>query len=557
MCPVRQATCFNCRQVGHFEVACRSTKSVDAISKHTDPEVAFLGEVTKNGDPWTSTVAMEAMGTQCRAEVCLRLDTVADVTVISQSDYMRAGSPCLDASTKKLVGVNDNVLQGLVTVNGRLSQDGAVIDEDIYVISGQRRSLLRRSACETLNLVKLVALDSVETADYYKDKNPELFGGLGGMSGGDYRIQLREDAVPFALSTPRRVSIPLMDVVKRELQKMEDLQVIRRVDTPTDWCAGMVVVAKSRVVSSTVEGEEKETHKVRIRVDLTKLNESVMREKHYLPSVDQTLGRLAGAKVFTKLDANSGFWQIPLAPSSQELTTFITPFGRYCFRRLPFWITLAPEHFQKRMHNILEDLPGVLCMMDDLIIFGESSEEHDVRVRAVSRRLEDSGVTLNFEKCEFAKSNITYLIHVVSADEIRTDPSKMRAIKQMQQPKYVGDIRRFLGMANQLGKFIPNLSTVTQPLRDLLQKKNQWTWGPSQQRTFDLVKDELSKTPVLALYDPNRETTVSADASSYGLGAVLRQRTDGTLRPVTYASRAMTPTKQRYSLIEKEAIATT
>ena len=165
-----------------------------------------------------------------------------------------------------------------------------------------------------------------------------------------------------------------MDVVKRELHGMEDLQVIRRVDTPTDWRVDMVVVAKPRVVASTVEGEEKETHKVRICVNLTKLNESVMREKHDLSSVDQTLGRLTGAKVFTKLDANSGFWQIPLAPTSQELTTFITPFGRYCFRRMPIRITSAPEHFQKRMHNVLEDLPGVLCMLDDIIIFGESSE---------------------------------------------------------------------------------------------------------------------------------------------------------------------------------------
>ena len=200
------------------------------------------------------------------------------------------------------------------------------------------------------------------------------------MSGGDYSIQLRKDAAPFALTTPRRVSLPLMEVVKRELQRMEDLQVTRRVDTPTHWCAGMVVVAKPR--------GEKETHMVRICVDLTKLNESVMREKHDLPSVDQTLGRLAGAKVFTKLDfGKSGFWQIPLAPTSQELLTFITPFGRYCFRRLPFGITSAPEHFQKRMHKVLEDLPGVLCMMDDIIIFGESSEEHDARVRAVFRRL--------------------------------------------------------------------------------------------------------------------------------------------------------------------------
>ena len=136
-------------------------------SPRPDPEVAFLGEVKKNDDPWTSTVAMEAVGTQCRAEICFKLDTGADVTVISQSDYRRAGSPSLNASTNILVGANDNVLQALGTFNGRLSQGGAVVDEDIYVISGQRRSLLSRRACDTLNLVKLVAVDSVETADYY------------------------------------------------------------------------------------------------------------------------------------------------------------------------------------------------------------------------------------------------------------------------------------------------------------------------------------------------------------------------------------------------------
>ena len=110
-----------------------------------------------------------------------------------------------------------------------------------------------------------MAVDSVETAEYYKDKNPKLVGGLGRMSGDDYSIPLCEDAVPFVLSTLRRVSIPLMDIVKRELQRMDDLQVIRRVDTSTDWYAGMVVMAKPRVVASSVESEEKETHQVRTR----------------------------------------------------------------------------------------------------------------------------------------------------------------------------------------------------------------------------------------------------------------------------------------------------
>ena len=128
-------------------------------------------------------------------------------------------------------------------------------------------------------------------------------------------------------------------------------------------------------------------------------------------------------------------------------------------------------------------------MMDYIVIFGGSADERDERVRAVVKRLTDNGVTLNFEKCEFCKSSITYLGHVVTADGIEADPAKVRAIKEISQPTDVGHIRRFLGMANQLGKFSSTLSTVTRPLRDLLQKGNQWVWGPSQRAAFDAVKE--------------------------------------------------------------------
>ena len=122
---------------------------------------------------------------------------------------------------------------------------------------------------------------------------------------------------------------------------------------------GMVVVPKPN-------------KKVRICVDLTRLNQSVCRERHPLPAVEQTLAQLAGARVFSKLYANSGFWQIPLSCESALLTTFITPFGRYCFHRLPFGITSAPEHFQRRMSDILSGLDGVVCMMDDVFIHGQA-----------------------------------------------------------------------------------------------------------------------------------------------------------------------------------------
>lgn len=128
---------------------------------------------------------------------------------------------------------------------------------------------------------------------------------------------------------------------------MEQQGVTSKVEEPTEWRAPMVVVPKRTGTS-----------RVRICTDLTELNKSMMREKHPLPSVKHTLGQLAGAKVFSKLDANAGFWQIPLSKESSLLTTFINPFGWYCYNRLCFGISSAPEHFQKRMSRILEGLEG-------------------------------------------------------------------------------------------------------------------------------------------------------------------------------------------------------
>ena len=123
-------------------------------------------------------------------------------------------------------------------------------------------------------------------------------------------------------------------------------------------------------------------------MDLRPLNQFIQREVHPLPKVDEILAQLQGAKVFSKLDANSGFWQIPMAETSRKLTTFITPYGRYCFNKLPFGMSSAPEQFQKRMTVMLADLQGVRCLIDDVLVFGKNQEEHDVRLRAVMENME-------------------------------------------------------------------------------------------------------------------------------------------------------------------------
>ena len=144
---------------------------------------------------------------------------------------------------------------------------------------------------------------------------------------------------------------------------------------------------------------------IHICVDLKPLNESVLREVHPLPKVDDTLAQLAGAVVFSKLhDANSRFWQIPLAKTSGHLTTFIISFGRYCFNKMPYVISSAPEHFQKRMSKILSGLDGVLCQMDDILSHRCSQEEHDRRLVVALKRIQSSGVTLNPVKWSHTES---------------------------------------------------------------------------------------------------------------------------------------------------------
>ena len=197
-------------------------------------------------------------------------------------------------------------------------------------------------------------------------------------------------------------------------------------------------------------------------------------------------------------------------------------------------------------------------MMDDVLVHGRTQEEQDERLTLVLSRLQAAGITLNQEKCKFSQTSVRFLGHVVDHTGIQPGPEKIPAITHVHTPKNAGDVRRFLGMINQLSKISPNLAEETQSLRELLSKERAWVWGEPQELAFCRLKKILTNAPVLAHFDPNRETIVSADASSYGLGAVLLQKQEnGEFQPVAFISRSMTPTEQRYAQIEKEALAFT
>ena len=182
--------------------------------------------------------------------------------------------------------------------------------------------------------------------------------------------------------------------------------------------------------------------------------------------MDTTLAQLSGSTVFRKLDVNSGFWQIPLAAEPKLLTTFITPFGRFCFSKLPFGISSAPEIFQYRMNEVLLGLPGVLCHIDDILVYGKDTTEHNTRLHATLQNIKTAGITLNVNK-----SWIIFLDHVIDQNGISPDSKKTTAIQNVAAPTSVTELRWFMGMVNQMDKFSSNIAQISKPLRELLSSK--------------------------------------------------------------------------------------
>ena len=579
-CPAADKTCGSCGLKGHFSLCCFRKNRISAIEhdnldldrESSDDETASINAVKKRnnrkfGRGWHINLQVGPKDEKDEHTWCI--DTGAEVSVMPASVYRRCYG-ALIPSDRKLYGPGNQALQVKGYVNMNLSGINSTISEKVYIVKTPKL-LLGAPAIQKLNLIRNIpgafSVRAIKTAKKEKNEEetqqshkvinisfeseqavkkayPRLFQGLGKLDG-EQHITVRNDAKPFCQTVPRRVPIPLLEKVESELNKMVETGVISPVNKPTDWCSPIVCVPKKN-------------NNVRICVDLTRLNESVKREIYAMPSVEETLSKIATGKVFSKLDANSGFHQIKLDEESSDLTTFITPFGRYKYNRLPYGISSAPEYFQKRMDTILEGLDGVVCHMDDILIYGIDRQEHDRRLKQVLDRINESGMTLNEDKFEFAKTEIEYLGQVIDQEGLKKDPKKVKAILEMKTPENVSDVRRFLGMVNQQMKFLPNLAEKTKPLRDLLHKENDWIWDRNQEEAFNQLKKDLSTSETLALYNPKRATIVSADSSSFGLGACLRQRLeDGRWKPVAYASRSLTETERRYAQIEKEALAIT
>ena len=504
-CPAYGKECLKCKKLNHFANMCRQgVNKVDAVSnsnyegvsytnddteldyqesqtflgevcdgishsatppsdvyvKHSDKQnevQVFLGEIACRNDLKPGTEAMRVIMEIGLMKVSFKVDTGADVSIMNYDTFLRVKANDkfrLEKSDKKLGSPAGNVeVVGMCRVP--LNYKNKELHEVVYVLPEKSHSenLLSRGAAVKLQIISFLGAI----------KNESIFG-FGKWDTEPVKLSLTEGAETFRIRSARTVAIPLLSAVKENLQNLEENDVIEKVTHPTDWVSPMVPVAKPRHNAAKLE--------VRLCVDYRQLNRHLRRELFEIPTFDDVISRFHGAKFFTKLDAKSGFYQIPLDESARDLTTFITPTGRYRFKRLPMGISIAPEIFQRKMTELLEGLPGVVCYLDDIVITGATREEHDQNLDKVLNAIRLAGLKLNKEKCVFGQSEIEFLGHTVRNEGVKISTEKVDAVLKFGKPNNVQELRRFLGMVNFLARFVPRLQSTIQPLNLLLSKKN-------------------------------------------------------------------------------------
>eukprot|EP01116_Phalansterium_solitarium_P002845 TRINITY_DN1315_c0_g1_i11.p1 TRINITY_DN1315_c0_g1~~TRINITY_DN1315_c0_g1_i11.p1 ORF type:complete len:1297 (+),score=256.42 TRINITY_DN1315_c0_g1_i11:351-3893(+) len=377
-----------------------------------------------------------------------------------------------------------------------------------------------------------------EFADVFPDDLPGRPPARGDI---DHRIDLEPGTRPPARA-PYRLGFEMEDELKKQLRELID--------------KGFVQPSKSPY-GAPVLFVKKKDGTLRMCVDYRALNSATIKNRYPLPNVDDLLNRLAGARVFSKLDLRSGYHQVRIAEGDEHKTAFRTQFGSFEFTVLPFGLTNAPATFMRMMNDALHDLDFVLIYLDDVLIFSATIEEHERHVQMVLQRLRDHKLFAKLSKCEFFRDSVEFLGHRVAADSILPMHGKVCAVTEWPVPRNVNELRGFLGLANYYRRFVKQFADVASPLTDLLRADRRFDWGPRQQRAFDALKQRLTQPPVLAPPTRHDDFRVRTDASDTAIGALLEQtdRHGKTQRVIAYWSRTLQPAERNYSAYERELLA--
>ena len=362
---------------------------------------------------------------------------------------------------------------------------------------------------------------------------PDGFEGIGKFPG-TYHIYLKEDAIPV-VHTPRKCPIAIRPLVDKKLDKLLEQNIIVPVTEPTDWVSSLVYSWKA-------DGD------LRTCLNPTHLNKAIRWDHYRTPTLEEITRELAGSTKFTKVDGSSSYYCIVLDYESSLLTTYNTQFRFVC---LPFGLACAQDIFQRMMDQILDRCEGVIGIADDIIIHGKDDAEHNRRLHKFMKVSREHGLVLNKKKCKVKSNSVKFFGCVYDKHGAHPDPSKVSAIKEMPAPQNKGELQSFLGMVTYLSPFIPQLSSHTATPRGLLKTDVEYSWNATYQVTLDKLKSLVCEDTTLRYFNTKKPVTIQVDASSKGLGATLIQD-DG---PVTFASKALTPTEQHYVNNERELLA--
>jgi len=575
-CPAYGKVCNKCQKKNHFGIVCKADTGGATSSEHSrdckvmsDGAEKYFDELlmmectaqTDRKQEMEEVWALSGGFRVCKvgkrllvdferdqSVITCQLDTAAARNIVSFDEYKKWNHPKLSPSNVTLVTYDGTELKSKGRATVSFDHIKAPITFEVIDTHTNPRPLLGIDTCLELGLINVS--EQIHAMGQHKvtresllSEFEDVFMGLGEMPG-EYDIQVDPTVVPVQ-HRPRKVPVALKEEVIKKIKLLEEQQVLHKVEEPTPWISSLVALKKPNGT-------------IRPCLDPKDLNRAIVRNHYQIPTIEDVLPKLTKAKCFSLLDAKDGFLQVKLSERSKKLTTFWTPVGRYCWNRLPFGLSSSPEEYQRRLHTVLDGLDGTQVIADDILVYGvgeteeEARENHDDNILQVMKRIRDNGVKLNRDKMKLHLKELKYMGHILTTNGIKPDPAKVQSIKGMPIPEDKKSMKRFLGAVTYLGRFIPNLSQVAEPLRNLTKESSKWSQlGETELGAIERLKDLISEDAELRYFDTTKSVHIECDASYDGLGAVMLQDD----KPVCYASRTLTEVEKRYHPMELECLA--
>ncbi|XP_031334049.1 uncharacterized protein K02A2.6-like [Photinus pyralis] len=562
-CKYKRYKCTNCSKFGHISKVCAINIKKQHFLQVNDEEVVetddfpeALYNLFKLSDK--DIVDRQSLfSIQLEIEnikFCFEVDTGASVSILPEGIYkeklsmipLRRCSTSLQCYDGKMIIPLGSIRVNLCYQNNNFMTTLLIVNSNGPPLLG--RDLISRLGIKLVesknnNVYSINVVGNSKSLNALLDKYEIIFRDeLGKFSKSKVSITVPVNTKPI-FCKPYNIPFAYKAKVEQELDRLEKIGVITKVET-NNWGTPLVpIIKKDNSIRLCAN------YKITVNKFLDNFN-------YPIPLIEDIFVALQGGVEFTKLDLSQAYNQLIVDDQTKSLLAWSTHKGVYLVERLPFGVKTACAIFQKEIDTILKGLKGVCCFIDDIIITGSTRQEHLQNLEAVLVKLAASGIKVKLDKCEFFKSKINYLGYVIDREGLHKDNAKIQAIKNVNRPENVTQLKAFIGMVNYYGRFIKNLANILKPLYELLRKDEKFRWNKSCEEAMEKAKDAISSDNVLIHFNPKLPLQLACDASMYGIGAVLSHIDEqGMERPIAFTSRILSKAEQGYSMLDKEALA--